>query len=479
MLSVGGGLASASPAPEATGALAPQLAADPSYSVIDVPNAQSTDVTWVNNMGVVVGYYDDATGQHGFIDSGGTITAVDMPGSNTTEITSINDAGTVTGSYWNSAGTVEHGFVRYANGTITVLDDPDVTSGDQWGTIASDVSNSNVVVGSYFTTDLNSYTYPDGNIGSATTYHGFVWKNGQFTTYDAPGAQIGGLPGSGTQLLAINGSSVMVGTVVLTDTVHPNAGFTLSGTTFTSFAEPTIASLSYCGWTTPNAINDFGTIAGDSGNGCAPTQYAWLLNGSQFTYVNYPGATSTLVSSVNNSGLVAGTWTSNTGLVEGFTVDLGGGTPATGPTNAPPPNGATVPASIFGTPTSATASSTASTAVSGTSGGASATITVPAGALPVGTTVSVYPVTNTAPLVAEIPAGSSYLFSFAVSWETPDGSAPGATAPIEMTITDPSIMAGDTIYELTSAGLEQSKSRSRVTRRLLSLTRPCLLVQQR
>jgi hypothetical protein len=194
MLSMGGGIASASPAPEATGALAPQLAADPDYSVIDVPNAQSTDVTWVNNMGVVAGYYDDATGQHGFIDSSGTITAVDVPGSNTTEVASINDAGTVTGSYWNSAGTVEHGFVRYANGTFTVLDDPDVTSGDQWGTIASDVSNSNEVVGSYFTTDLNSYTYPDGNIGSATTYHGFVWKNGQFTTYDAPGAQIGGLP---------------------------------------------------------------------------------------------------------------------------------------------------------------------------------------------------------------------------------------------------------------------------------------------
>jgi hypothetical protein len=79
---------------------------------------------------------------------------------------------------------------------------------------------------------------------------------------------------------------------------------------------------------------------------------------------------------------------------------------------------------------------------------------VPVGALPSGTTVSVYPVTNTAPLVAAVPTGSSYVLSFAVTWESPDGTSPTATAPITMTITDPSIVAGDTIYELTSAGLE-------------------------
>jgi hypothetical protein len=127
--------------------------------------------------------------------------------------------------------------------------------------------------------------------------------------------------------------------------------------------------------------------------------------------------------------------------------------PPTGPTNAPPPTNPRVPASSFGTPTSVTASCAAATTVSETSGGASETITVPECALPSGTTVSAYPVINTAPLVAQVPAGSSYVLSFAVTWEAPNGTSPTATAPITMTITDPSIVAGDTIYELTSTGL--------------------------
>ena len=127
--------------------------------------------------------------------------------------------------------------------------------------------------------------------------------------------------------------------------------------------------------------------------------------------------------------------------------------PPTGPTNAPPPTSVSVPASSFGTPTSVTASCAAATTVSETSGGASETITVPQCALPSGTTVSAYQVINTVPLVAQVPAGSSYVLSFAVTWEAPNGTSPTATAPITMTITDLSIVAGDTIYELTSTGL--------------------------
>jgi hypothetical protein len=78
---------------------------------------------------------------------------------------------------------------------------------------------------------------------------------------------------------------------------------------------------------------------------------------------------------------------------------------------------------------------------------------VPVGALPSGTTVSVYPVTNTAPLVAQVPAGHSYVVSLAVAWQAPDGTSPRATAPITMSVSDPGIVAGDTIYEVTTAGL--------------------------
>jgi hypothetical protein len=131
----------------------------------------------------------------------------------------------------------------------------------------------------------------------------------------------------------------------------------------------------------------------------------------------------------------------------------GGGSPApsTGPTNAPPPS--SLSASVYGTPNSGTASSTTATTLRQSSGGATGTVTVPAGALPAGTTVSVYPITNTSTFTADVPAGQSYVLSFAVSWETPSNTSPTANTPITMTITDPSIKAGDTIYELTSTGL--------------------------
>jgi hypothetical protein len=43
--------------------------------------------------------------------------------------------------------------------------------------------------------------------------------------------------------------------------------------------------------------------------------------------------------------------------------------------------------------------------------------------------------------------------SFAVSWEDPDGLSPDASVPITATFSDPGIVAGDVIYELTASGL--------------------------
>ena len=88
-----------------------------------------------------------------------------------------------------------------------------------------------------------------------------------------------------------------------------------------------------------------------------------------------------------------------------------------------------------------------------TAGAASANLSVPVGALPAGTTVSIAAVKDASALKSEVPAGQSYLTSFAVSWVTPDGTSPVASKPITMTITDPAIKAGDTIYALTSTGI--------------------------
>jgi len=128
-----------------------------------------------------------------------------------------------------------------------------------------------------------------------------------------------------------------------------------------------------------------------------------------------------------------------------FTLTVGAA-----PTPTPP---AGVPSATFGTPSTGLVTPTAPTVVQLTSGTSSAAVTVPAGALPVGTALDVYPVTNASSLAGSIPSGQSYVLSFAVAWQSPGGTVPTATTPLSMTITDPSIVAGDTIYEVTSSGV--------------------------
>ena len=87
---------------------------------------------------------------------------------------------------------------------------------------------------------------------------------------------------------------------------------------------------------------------------------------------------------------------------------------------------------------------------------ASGALSVPSGALPPGTTASIFPVKDPAALVRKVPAGQSYLISFAVSWVAPNGTSPTAKPPLTMTITDSSIRVGDAIFALTSTGLKMA-----------------------
>lgn len=133
----------------------------------------------------------------------------------------------------------------------------------------------------------------------------------------------------------------------------------------------------------------------------------------------------------------------------------GGSGSGGGPTPPPatlPPLPPTIPTGTFGTPATGTASATRRTAITDTFGRASATVHVPAGALPAGTTVSVTPVVHATAIDSLIPTGDAYVTSFAVSWQAPDGSSPAARAPITLKISDPSIVAGDVVYEVTATG---------------------------
>ena len=73
--------------------------------------------------------------------------------------------------------------------------------------------------------------------------------------------------------------------------------------------------------------------------------------------------------------------------------------------------------------------------------------------MPTGTTVSIYPIPDSTTLDPLLPSGNHYISSFAVTWENPDGTSLSSVTPVSMTITDPNIAVGDTIYLLTSTGL--------------------------
>jgi probable HAF family extracellular repeat protein len=71
-----------------------------SYTVIDYPNALTTGATGINDIGQIVGdYQDDNDNYHGFLLSGGTYTTIDYPGALQTNLFSINNSGTILGRY--------------------------------------------------------------------------------------------------------------------------------------------------------------------------------------------------------------------------------------------------------------------------------------------------------------------------------------------------------------------------------------------
>src|SRR5262249_15364292 len=86
------------------------------YSPITEPFAVGahTAANGINDAGQIVGYYENAGGNHGFLSSGGTYTSLDDPlATQGTHAFGINDAGQIVGSYGTATG--EHGFIYSGN----------------------------------------------------------------------------------------------------------------------------------------------------------------------------------------------------------------------------------------------------------------------------------------------------------------------------------------------------------------------------
>src|SRR5262245_27560410 len=162
-------------------------------TTFDAPGAgtgafQGTYATNLAPSGTIIGFSRDANDvRHGFVRSkDGSFTIFDAPGGGTgpgqgTRAYALNPSGTMTGWFIDSIGAV-HGYARSNQGVITVFDAPGAGTGPfPEGTFpwSPEIMNPNGAIAGWAT-------------DSAFVSHGFLRdKNGAFTTFDVPGAEVG------------------------------------------------------------------------------------------------------------------------------------------------------------------------------------------------------------------------------------------------------------------------------------------------
>jgi hypothetical protein len=193
----------------------------------------------------------------------------------------------------------------------------------------------------------------------------------------------------------------------------------------------------------------------------ASCEATYSAAGSQSIGASYSGDT-------DYAGSEAGTFTENVNALPVITTTTTTTTPSTTTTTpttttpittaqltpAPPSSG--VSRATVGRPSNGmVADGSALTVTSVPSASLRGSVSVPAGALPGGTVLSIYPITDRKPLESDLPTGQSYVQAFDVSWRTPGGAAPASLGRIRATITSPSFSVGETIYQLRSSRLTQ------------------------
>lgn len=158
------------------------------FSPFMFPGALRTAAHDINNHAQIVGEYADRFGNlHGFLVHSGGFQTIDVPGTSDTVVEGINDFGDMVGFFVNETnlGFVTS-FLRH-KGKFTKFSFPGADPGT---TVAMSINNSGVIVGSY---------------EIKFSHHGFMVKNGHFSSIDFPGAEE-------TQVFKISGDGDIVGT---------------------------------------------------------------------------------------------------------------------------------------------------------------------------------------------------------------------------------------------------------------------------
>jgi len=266
-------------------------AAGYTFTTIDVPGASLTYAYDINNVGQIVGFYDDDSGDHGFLrDPTGRVTTIDGPEAIFTAATGINDAGQAVGLF-HGADLVIHAFLRDTAGVLTTLNIPGVAGG-----IGSPA------VGRVGINDLGQI------VGTVASQQGllqpFLYTAGVVTIVDVG-------PVDGASAYGINTVGHIVGSLTR---VPGEQGFVNTAGGTLTFAVPG------AGFTEAFGINDVGETVGlwgvyDEALGYV-TIHGFLRDAAgAFTTIDVPGA---IPIGINDAGQIVGIFFDDSGLAHGF-----------------------------------------------------------------------------------------------------------------------------------------------------------------
>jgi hypothetical protein len=283
------------------------------YTRLFIPGSGGGVASGLNNIGDVVGSFDDNGVTKGFVDSEGKYRTVYVPGSSYTDTSGINDSGTISGRFETGSGI--KGFL-YSGGSYTKLSIPGAFYTETIG-----VNSSGVVAGNYV-------------LESDLTTHGYIYNLGVYTKIDVPNA-------TDTTIFDINDSGEILG-------LSSRGLFTESGGAYTFlqspgrsdfviptdlnnigdvagfFENPSFVSVGFIDsggrytlvnptgsvGASVNGINDFGTAVGDVvvSERQGFRSHGFILSGGRYITVNAPGygVTDTQLTSINNSGMAIG-----------------------------------------------------------------------------------------------------------------------------------------------------------------------------
>jgi hypothetical protein len=278
----------------------------------------------INNGGTITGIYVDSNNvSHGFLRTpAGEFITLNAPGTGTSVGTrfrafpsgiNINSRGTITGNYVDS-NNVSHGFLRTPAGEFITLDAPGASSaaGSLDGTFPNSINNGGTVTGYY--------------IDSKDMIHGFLRSpGGEFTTFDAPGAGTVPAFGYGTFPKSINDAGAITGYYGDADGMYHGFLRSLQGE-FTTFDAPGASTAAGSGnGILPKSINAGGAITGHYAD-ARNVNHGFLRSpGREVTTFDAPGAGTsagsgwgTFPDSINDAGAITGHYTDAHGLNHGF-----------------------------------------------------------------------------------------------------------------------------------------------------------------